>query len=70
MVGSPSSHRGIEGAVAIGGKSSGEWIGEIESWREAGATHVCMRTLGAGLDTLGHLTAMRETKVIMDRELF
>lgn len=59
---------GIEGAVAIGGKSSGEWIGEIESWRESGATHICMRTLGAGLDTLGHLTAMRETKVIMDRE--
>ena len=60
---------GIEGAVAIGGKSAGEWIDEIESWRESGATHICMRTLGAGLDTSGHLTAMREIKAIMDREL-
>ena len=57
---------GVEGAVGISGKSQGEWLAEVEAWREAGATHVCMRTLGGGLDAAGHLAALRETRAALD----
>ena len=36
------------------------WGPVIDSWREAGATHVCLNTMGAGLTTAAaHIDAMR-----------
>ena len=58
---------GTEGAVGMAGKPAGEWLAEVDGWREAGATHVCMRTLGVGLDAAGHLAALRETRDELER---
>ena len=57
---------GVESAVAIAGKQPGEWLAEAEAWAEAGATHLCLRTLGGGLDAAGHLAALREAREALD----
>jgi alkanesulfonate monooxygenase SsuD/methylene tetrahydromethanopterin reductase-like flavin-dependent oxidoreductase (luciferase family) len=45
----PSSF-GIEGFTNIGAEPE-KWGTHLESWREMGATHVSVRTMGAGLAT-------------------
>ena len=60
------SQIGLEGAVAVVGTSAAEWLAESEAWAEAGATHLCLRTLGAGLDAAGHLAALRAARAALD----
>ena len=57
---------GLEGAVAITGKPAEEWTAELTAWEDAGATHLCLRTLGGGLDGAGHIAALREARSILD----
>ncbi len=57
---------GIEGAVGITGKQPGEWLAEAETWAAAGATHLCLRTLGGGLDAAGHLAALHAAREVLD----
>ena len=57
---------GVESAVAIAGKQPDEWLAEAAAWAEAGATHLCLRTLGGGLDTAGHLAALRAAREVLD----
>ena len=56
---------GTEGAVAVPGKPAAEWLAEVKAWTEAGATHLCMRTVDGGFDTAGHLAALRETRAAL-----
>ena len=58
---------GSESAVQIVGKTESEWLAEVEAWRETGVTHVCLRTLGVGLDTAGHLEALHGARAALDR---
>ena len=58
---------GSESAVQIVGKSEAEWLAEVEAWRETGVTHLCLRTLGVGLDTAGHLEALHGARSALDR---
>ena len=60
------SQIGVEGAVPVAGTAPDEWLPQCEAWAEAGATHLCLRTLGAGLDAAGHLAAMREARAALD----
>jgi probable F420-dependent oxidoreductase len=57
---------GLEGAVPAVGRPAAEWTAEVDAWAEAGATHCCLRTLGAGLDAAGHLAALREARSVLD----
>ena len=57
---------GTEGAVAIVDRESDEWLGDVRAWEADGATHLCLRTLGGGLDTAGHLEAIREAREVLD----
>ena len=57
---------GIEGAIGLTGKEPGEWLAEAEAWAEAGATHLCLRTLGGGLDAAGHLAALHAARDALD----
>lgn len=47
--GRDSATFGIEATVRIGTGGPDTWRKEIEEWREAGATHLCLHTMGAGL---------------------
>jgi probable F420-dependent oxidoreductase len=49
---------GMEGRVSWRG-DAGQLAGQAERWREAGATHLAVNTMGAGLASLGdHLGAL------------
>ena len=58
---------GSESAVQIVGKTESEWLAEVGAWRETGVTHLCLRTLGTGLDTRGHLEALHGARAALDR---
>ena len=57
---------GTEGAVAMPGRTPEEWLADVKAWEAAGATHLCLRTLGGGLNAAGHLAALRETRAVLD----
>ncbi|MDA1061572.1 MAG: TIGR03619 family F420-dependent LLM class oxidoreductase [Chloroflexi bacterium] len=57
---------GAEAAVAVPGRAASEWLGEIADWEGAGASHLCLRTLGAGLDAAGHLQALCDARATLD----
>jgi len=51
---------GIEGRVAIAGKSPEELKREIDGWKNLGATHLAVNTMKAGLGTpAAHIEAIR-----------
>lgn len=51
---------GTEAGVAVVGARESEWKGRVRGWRDKGLTHLCLRTLGGGLDAKGHILKMRE----------
>ena len=50
---------GTEAGVAVVGPREAEWRDRVEGWRKAGLTHLCLRTLGGGLNATQHLSKMR-----------
>ena len=51
---------GTEAGVAVVGPREAEWRDRVISWRRAGLSHLCLRTLGGGLDAHGHLERMQQ----------
>ena len=51
---------GMEAGVAVVGPREAEWRARVRGWRETGLTHLCLRTLGGGLDAEQHLQRMRK----------
>ena len=49
---------GSEAGVAVVGPRESEWQDRVSGWREAGLTHLCLRTLGGNLKTDEHLSTM------------
>jgi len=54
---------GIDIRVNISRQTPDEWAGYIDAWRELGATHVAINTMGAGFENLQqHLDAIKQFK--------
>lgn len=51
---------GAEAGVAVVGARQHEWRDRVDDWHKAGLTHVCLRTLGGGLEVAEHLPTMRQ----------
>lgn len=51
---------GTEAGVAVVGPRQAEWKDRVAGWRRAGLTHLCLRTLGAGLDAGQHLDTLKQ----------
>ena len=52
---------GIEGRVSWGAAGAGELVQHAGRWRDAGATHLSVNTMGAGLGAVdGHLAVLAE----------
>ena len=51
---------GAEAGVAVVGPREAEWRQRVQGWREAGLTHLCLRTLGGNLEPQQHIIKMRE----------
>jgi probable F420-dependent oxidoreductase len=43
------SNIGIEGRFSIAGTTPGDWAEVVEKWKDVGATHLSVNTMGAGL---------------------
>ena len=50
----------MEAGVAVVGPREQEWQSRVAGWREAGLTHLCLRTLGGGLGVDEHLGRLRQ----------
>jgi probable F420-dependent oxidoreductase len=67
-VGRDPAEIGAESGLGIHGRSEEEWLGILEARKSAGATHLCMRTLGGELDARGHLDALTRVHRILVEE--
>ena len=50
---------GTEAGVAVVGPREAEWQARVAGWQQAGLSHLCLRTLGGGLDAQGHMDTMQ-----------
>ena len=50
---------GTEAGVAVVGPREAEWRDRVANWHATGLTHLCLRTLGGGLEVAEHLPTMR-----------
>jgi hypothetical protein len=49
----------MEGRISLGSNSSSSIDQQVEAWRDAGATHLCINTMRAGLSTVDdHIAAL------------
>ncbi|MDE0941614.1 MAG: LLM class F420-dependent oxidoreductase [Alphaproteobacteria bacterium] len=51
---------GTEAGVAVVGPREAEWQTRVAGWREAGLSHLCLRTLGGGISADQHIPRMRQ----------
>ena len=49
---------GIEAGVAVVGPRQAEWRDRVVNWEQTGLTHLCLRTLGGGIDDSDHIPTM------------
>ena len=50
---------GAEAGVAVVGARQAEWCDRVAGWHAKGLSHLCLRTLGGGLDADGHMAVAR-----------
>ncbi len=52
---------GIEARVTIGNKDTETWLAEVKAWKDLGATHLAINTMGSGLrGAEPHIDAIQE----------
>ena len=57
---------GMEGRVSWGGEGAAKLVQHVARWRDAGATHVSINTMSAGLGSVdGHLAALTEARAAL-----
>ena len=59
-VGRSTNELGIESGVAVVGDREHEWKQRVTNWKKAGLTHLCLRTLGGGLEGREHLVKLEQ----------
>ena len=59
----PAETLGIEARLSIGQVPEADWARYAEGWRNLGATHLCVNSMGAGLRSpQDHIDALRRVK--------
>ena len=57
---------GVEGRLNIGQVGEEGWAAEVAAWRDLGATHLSVNTMGANLATpQAHIDALRRVKAVL-----
>jgi len=57
---------GFEPRLTLAGVPEDERADFVAAWRDLGATHLCVNTMGLGLDTVdGHIAALRDVLPII-----
>ena len=57
---------GAEAGVAVVGPRESEWQDRVKGWHDAGLTHLCLRTLGGGLEQNQHIPIMQQAAGQLD----
>jgi probable F420-dependent oxidoreductase len=58
---------GLEGRVGVGVGTPDEWRAEAVAWRERGATHVSLNSMGGGLAGAdAHIARIRDARQVVD----
>ena len=57
---------GAEAGVAVVGPRESEWQDRVKGWHDAGLTHLCLRTLGGGLEQNQHIPTMQQAAEQLD----
>ncbi len=64
-VGRDPGEIGAESGIGIHGRTQAEWLAILKQRQATGLTHLCMRTLGGGLDAKGHLDALAHVNAVL-----
>jgi hypothetical protein len=57
---------GIEGRVALAGRTPQDWVAQVKVWEKLDATHLAVEAGGGGLKSLQeHINALRRFKEAM-----
>jgi len=64
--GRPASAVGIEGRFNYGIGGPDEWAKRARQWRDLGATHLSVNTMGSGLSPRAHIDAIVKMKPALD----
>ena len=60
-----SADVGIESVIIIAGKTPDEWAGEVAAWKQYGASHISINTMGVEFTSLeAHIDAIRRFKEV------
>lgn len=59
------SEFGIEARISIANKEPDVWQAEYDGWKELGATHISVNTMGAGHGPREHIEAIRRFKDVI-----
>lgn len=60
---------GIEARLNVSREPEAQWSSYAGAWRELGATHLCVNTMGAGFTSIqGHLDALRKAREVLASE--
>ncbi len=51
---------GTEAGVAVVGPREAEWRDRVTNWHATGLTHLCLRTLGGGLEVADHIPRIQQ----------
>ena len=57
---------GMEGRIAIANANPGEWQAMTDAWRNAGATHLTINTMGKKLTPDQHIDMIRRYREVVD----
>jgi probable F420-dependent oxidoreductase len=57
---------GTEAGVAVVGPRQHEWKARVKGWREAGLSHLCLRTLGGELTPAEHISTLSRSVAELD----
>jgi probable F420-dependent oxidoreductase len=59
------SEFGIEARISIANKEPDVWQAEYDGWKDLGATHISVNTMGAGFGPREHIEAIRRFKDVI-----
>jgi hypothetical protein len=66
QAGRPPAAVGIEGRFPYGIGGPTEWARRAREWRDLGATHLSVNTMGSGLSGRAHIDAILKMKQALD----
>ncbi|MCB9436900.1 MAG: LLM class F420-dependent oxidoreductase [Anaerolineales bacterium] len=56
---------GFDNIITLRDYPQSQWAGVVQQWRDFGATHLCVNTMGVGYDARQHLAAIKTFKSVV-----